>query len=173
MTFPAAAPAVIASLLGTDPSMQAYVEGGLLRLDEGGRAQVYFHVTEADTAALSELESKGAVIETTNDEGTLVQAWGPVNALEQLAAADYVTAVTLPKYGRVNVGAELTEGDALLGLASLRSARSVDGSGITVGVISDGIFGLADSVASGDLPTSNLVRDGAGKLVAANGGVIA
>ena len=42
-----------------------------------------------------------------------------------------------------------------------------------MGVISDGILGLADAIASGDLPTTTLNFDGGGKLVSTTGGVIA
>ena len=80
---------------------------------------------------------------------------------------------TLPDYGHVNFGSKLTEGDALLGLDDLRASLGVSGSGITLGVISDGILGLAGAIVSGDLPATNLNRDGGGKLVSTTGGIIA
>jgi hypothetical protein len=46
-----------------------------------------------------------------------------------------------------------TEGDSILGADAVRSALAVDGTGVSVGVISDGVGGLAASQASGDLPT--------------------
>ena len=81
--------------------------------------------------------------------------------------------ITLPKYGRVNVGSRLTEGDALLDFDDVRSNLGVSGSGVTVGVISDGIFGLADAIASGNLAATSFNRDGGGTLVSTSGGVIA
>ena len=38
-------------------------------------------------------------------------------------------------------------------------------------MISDGIFGLADAIALGDLPPTGLNRDGAGRLISTTGGV--
>ena len=63
--------------------------------------------------------------------------------------------------------------DALLGFDAVRSTYGVSGVGVTIGVISDGIFGLGDAVTSGDLPATTLNRDGGGTLVSTSGGVIA
>ena len=52
-----------------------------------------------------------------------------------------------------------------------RADLGVSGSGVTVGVISNGIFGLADAISSGDIPATTLTRDGGGKLVATTGGI--
>lgn len=60
----------------------------------------------------------------------------------------------------------------MLDFDDLRSQLAVTGAGVTVGVISDGIFGLADAIASGDLPATTLTRDGANKLVSTTGGII-
>ena len=142
-------------------------------LDAQGRVQVYIRVSVIADDVLDGLQSLGVVVERQDDSGTLVQARVPVKALPQVAELEFVTAVTLPNYGHVNVGSKLTEGDALLDFNNLRATLGVDGSGITVGVISDGIFGLSDAIASGDLPNTSLNRDGAGKLVSTSGGVIA
>ena len=48
----------------------------------------------------------------------------------------------------------------------------MDGAGVTVGVLSDGIAGLADAIAAGDLPATAFNRV-SGKLVSTDGGVIA
>ena len=60
----------------------------------------------------------------------------------------------------------------MLDFDDLRAQLAVTGAGVTVGVISDGIFGLADAIASGDLPATTLTRDGANKLVSTTGGII-
>ena len=60
-----------------------------------------------------------------------------------------------------------------MGFDAVRSTYGVSGVGVTIGVISDGIFGLGDAVTSGDLPATTLNRDGGGTLVSTSGGVIA
>ena len=60
-----------------------------------------------------------------------------------------------------------------MGFDAVRSTYGVSGVGVTIDVISDGIFGLGDAVTSGDLPATTLNRDGGGTLVSTSGGVIA
>ena len=93
--------------------------------------------------------------------------------LQDLEQISTILAVTPPNYGYINVGSIQTQGDALLDFDDVRATLGVDGSGVTVGVISDGIFGLADAIASGDLPATSFNRDGSGKLVSTTGAVIA
>jgi subtilisin family serine protease len=160
------------SVAAADPSVGALMTAGLMRLDAKGRVQVYVRVADAASAAVDELESMGAVVERVSDSGTLIQASVPVNRVHEMAYLEWVQAVTLPSYGRVNVGSRQTEGDAILGLDALRAVHGVSGAGVTVGVISDGIAGLSDAIAAGDLPTTALNRDGGGTLVSTSGGVI-
>ena len=154
------------------PAVAALVQGGVLRLDDQGRVQVYIHVLSAEFYILDELEVMGILVERWSDSGTIIQAWVPVKALPALAELDFLSAVTPPNYGRLNVGSRLTEGDTLLGFDGLLASLGVTGSGVTVGVLSDGIAGLADAIAAGDLPATTLDRVG-GKLVSTAGGVIA
>lgn len=148
------------------------VAGGLIRVDEYGRVQVYVHLTEVGQASLDALTSLGAVIERVAESGTPVQARVPISKLSSLAALEIVAVVTEPSYGAASVGSRLTQGDALMNLNDLRARLGVDGTGVTVGVISDGIFGLQDAIALGDLPASGESRSG-GTLIATSGGVIA
>lgn len=50
-------------------------------------------------------------------------------------------------------GSATTSGDAIHHLDQVRSEFGFDGSGVKVGVISDGVYGIFDSVASGDIPS--------------------
>ncbi len=155
------------------PGMQAYLDAGLMSIDGWEQIQVYIHVTSATAGDLAELVSRNAVVERQSDDGHIIQARLPISNLAEIAGLDFVKAVTLPQYGHSNVGSKLTEGDALLDFDDLRTTLGVDGTGVTVGVISDGIFGLEAAIASGDLPATTLVRDGGGKLTSTSGGVIA
>jgi len=162
-----ALPRAQASSIGAD------LVSGLIRLDSAGRVQVYIRVSSSDEGIVGELESLGIVVELYDVEENLIQARIPIGALPQVAELEYVSVVTPPDYGYVNVGSSLTEGDVLLGFDDLRATLGVDGSGVTVGVISDGIFGLADAIASGDLPATTLIRDTNSKLTQTTGGIIA
>jgi hypothetical protein len=55
--------------------------------------------------------------------------------------------------GELGEGAHYTLGDQLLGSAELRLEHTLDGAGITIGVISDGVDGLDSAQLSKDLPS--------------------
>ncbi|MCH7801532.1 MAG: S8 family serine peptidase [Chloroflexi bacterium] len=152
--------------------MNALSEGRILRMNRAGFVQVYVHLTESGgSGTLDELRSMGAVIERQDESGMLVQASIPASRIEKAADLGQVSYISLPNYGWVNVGSQQTQGDALLNFDDLRAALGVSGVGITVGVISDGIFGLSNAISSGDLPSTNFVRNGSGKLIQTTGGV--
>ena len=84
----------------------------------------------------------------------------PVSALERLAEADTVQAIREADealtHARRDADAtsktNTSRGDVAHAAAAARSTHGVDGSGIVVGVISDGVDSLADSQATDDLP---------------------
>jgi CSLREA domain-containing protein len=151
----------------------ALFSAGLLRETSRGMLQVYIHVDgEINDGLRTALQALGTDIEMESDEQGIVQASVPYGILEALTNVSGVTMVSEPSYGVVNVGGSLTEGDARMYFDDLRSIQGVDGTGVTVGVISDGIAGLQTAVASGDLPATSEVRVGT-KLTDTTGGVIA
>ena len=57
-------------------------------------------------------------------------------------------------------GSVTSAGDGVLGAAALRASLGVDGSGVTIGIISDGLVNLQDSVDTGDLPDDVQIING-------------
>jgi hypothetical protein len=70
-----------------------------------------------------------------------------------LACLPFVTAIETPGVAWSNVGAVTSAGDRILASDATRAILGTDGSGTTVGVISDGAENRAASAISGDLPT--------------------
>jgi hypothetical protein len=132
--------------------LRAMVNAGLLRIDDAGLVQVYASPAR-EVGAVEDLVRllKGRV-ERADSGANLVQAWIPMRALEDLAADFAVQHVRLPDYGFVQAGSVTSAGDAILRANLVRSTFAVTGSGVRVGVISDGVAGVAASQASGDLP---------------------
>ncbi|MCH8847342.1 MAG: S8 family serine peptidase, partial [Chloroflexi bacterium] len=167
-----AAPAGYAAALAEPSSPSAaYLTAGIVRITGDG-VQTYIHVAAIDDALRAALTSLGVVIERESEDGSTVQAHVPLGVLAQVADLAGVRSVTPPVYGFVNAGSALTAGDSILSFDDLRAAQGVDGTGVTVGVISDGIAGLLSAVGSGDLPATSETRDGGGKLTATSDGVI-
>ena len=125
----------------------------LVRVNDAGEIQVYVILTEWSSEHVAELESRGLRIESTLPKRLLIQGWVPSEGVDDVAALDFVKEVKPPSYGiRQGAGAVSTPGDNIMGAAAARSAFGVSGAGVKVGVISDGVDQLANSVSSGDLP---------------------
>jgi subtilisin family serine protease len=127
-------------------------ERGLVRGDAAGRVQVYIRA-DAITPALRDAVTRlGGTIE---GQGLgVLQAWLPPASLSAVAEIPGVRHVEAPQYAQPNVGSVTTEGDAVIRSNLLRQGVGVTGRGVRIGVMSDGIGGLAQSIASGNLPAS-------------------
>jgi hypothetical protein len=125
------------------------------RVDDAGRVQVYVTVTDTNPATLAALQQHDLDVEIVNDGFALVQGWVPVDQLEALAAEAVVRKVAPPSYGVTRTGSVNSQGDAIHRCSQVRPpSGALTGAGSKVGVISDGVSGLAASQGTGDLPVS-------------------
>ncbi|MCP3870685.1 MAG: hypothetical protein GY703_21855 [Gammaproteobacteria bacterium] len=127
-----------------------------VRIDSGGRLQVYLYVTALGKKELEALETLGFEVEVINLKLSMVQGKVPVDRLYDLAGLVFVSRVTTPRYGVPRTGSVSTEGVAIH-LADQLHARGIDGTGVKVGVISDGVNSRDEAVATGDLPQDVVV----------------
>jgi hypothetical protein len=137
------------AFLGSTPA-----DGGL-SVDQSGDAQVYIETESDANGVAGAVRAAGYAVENVNTDEGVVQAWVPVAALDAVAAMPGVRLVRQPDYGQFQTGSALTEGDAILNAPALRSSFGVNGTGVRVGVISDGLEGLAAAPSTGDLPAVN------------------
>ncbi len=142
-------------LSALDPGLQAMLDSRLMRIDDSGRVQVYVKVEVKASETIADIQRRGGTVERSDMVAGLVQARIPMQQLETVARAPSVRSVRLPDYPVTQAGAVNTQGDAILKANLVRSSFSVDGAGVRVGVISDGVGGLPTSQASGDLPSVN------------------
>lgn len=122
-----------------------------------GEIEVVLHgFGPIDANQIAELAALGATVTESLKAGAipglpaigLVQAWVPANALDDVAALPWVAAVTPPDYPEPDI---TSQGVAFHG-ADTTHAQGVDGTGISVGVISDGVTSIATAQAAGELP---------------------
>ena len=162
-------------------SVQDAMHGGVLRVNAAGQVQVYILMTVTDDA-LKQLRAAGATVELTDAAHDRVQARVPASQLNIVAALSFVNFVRTPTYARRQTGSVNSEGDAIIQADLTRQQFSVDGTGVRVGVISDGLKGIFASgcltcggaaggpISTGDLPGATGTRT-AGVLTAASGGI--
>ena len=180
------------SLEALPKSIRDAVRVRRMRINKGAGVQVYIVMAEITEENLEQLQSAGVTVELRDEQQRIVQARVPVTRLEEVAALLFVRFVRLPDYGIPNIGSVTTEGDAILNADQVRSILGVDGTGVRVGVISDGIAGIFDTgctscsgVLGGPIETSDLPaqdtngnpttgsREAIGVLTSASGGLIA
>ena len=125
-----------------------------VRFDSSGNVQVYIHLENTEDATLQQLRNLGAAIEITNSDWNVVQAWVPITALDDIAALGAVQEITPPDYAVTKAGSVTTKGDAIHRADLVRTFSGISGSGVKVGVISDGVYAWRTSQSSNDLPDS-------------------
>jgi hypothetical protein len=136
-------------------SARDLIDNRLMRIDSSGRVQVFAEARRSVDEVAAAVREGGGTIEREEHAHGIVQAWVPIEGLAPLSSSDALDSVRLPDYGFVSTGSVNSQADSLLGVANARAAYGVSGSGVRVGVISDGVQGIASSQGSGDLPPVN------------------
>ena len=154
-----------------------------LRLNSANEIQVYVLMTPVTIERLQQLTAAGATIEIAAAAPDRVQARVPASRLLAVAALDFVNFVKLPSYAVRHEGGVLTEGDAIMHADTVRSQFFLDGTGVRVGVLSDGLKGVFASgcttcggvangpIATRDLPAATGTRSATGVLTQSSGGI--
>ena len=107
--------------------------------------------TQVTLAVLNAIEGAGGTIVSSYAQYDAIRARLPLDRLEALAARPEVRFLRPFDRAMTNAGPK-SEGDVAHRADLARSTFGVDGTGITVGVLSDSIDELAALQASGDLP---------------------
>jgi hypothetical protein len=140
---------------GLDENLQLMVRERLLRIDGDGRVQVYVVSAGDSDSTARDVRGLGGEVQRLDPAAGLIQAEVPIKELEALGSRASVRFVRSPDYAVLQAGSATTQGDAILKAVQTRTNWTVDGTGVRVGVISDGVGGLGTSQASGDLGPVN------------------
>ncbi|MCG3196000.1 MAG: hypothetical protein GHCLOJNM_00471 [bacterium] len=126
---------------------------------DDGTIQIDVRVANFTPSVRSELEGSGFIVELGAPSIRTYQGWIPFDRLEALAALPSVVKAELPDYAFSRTGSVNSQGDAIHNADDVRALASpgpYNGSGIKVGVISDGVNNRASAIASGDLPPGGI-----------------
>ena len=172
----------VAAFNGLPISVQDAMRGRHLRMDTSGGVQVTVLMSQVTDATVAQLTAAGATIEIADARSRRVQARVAPERLAAIGGLPFVNYVRLPSYGVRRTGAVTTEGDRIISADIARQQYGVDGTGVRVGVISDGLKGVFATgcttcsgvangpIASGDLPASTGTR-ASGVLTSSTGGI--
>jgi hypothetical protein len=156
-----------------------------VRYDSTGRLQIDVEFDCAQPAPTAALTAVGMIIGTTVKAPPLcvVEGWAPVASIPALASVPHVTKIDLPHYaiphppgpppsvatttGTANAWATNgsssidANGITIMNVGNYIQQTGVNGTGITIGVISDDATNLALIQARGELPAVNVVAPSA------------
>ncbi len=126
------------------------VREGIKQTDE----QVYVYIHLASNAATSIIEPYVQEVTDRDEQNHLAVAWVSVTKLKILTGLDAVSFIrtVLPPY--LNTGSVTSEGDAIHRADQVRAQYGKNGSGVKVGIISDGVDHWTSARDKGDLPSN-------------------
>ena len=132
----------------------------LVKVDNSGNIQTYIYMENMNQDNISTLESMNVKIEIVNSKFNLIQAWVPFDKVEEVAGLNFVKKITPPSYGILRTGSVNSEGDVVMRSDDVREDQDLgfDGTGVRIGVISDGVDSIDASQATGDLPSDVIIN---------------
>lgn len=109
--------------------------------------QVYVEVTEISGDTLHQLRNEGFAVEYVVSDSRIVQGFAPLDSVECVAELPCVVRVSRPYYSLCNTAQEtasqgqyVTRGDQLMETDFMRTSAGLNGEGVTIGVMSVGLF---------------------------------
>ena len=122
--------------------------------ERGSGPEVYVYIKLNEDGNLSSIEPYVSRIENQDEQYDLAAAWVNVDNIINLASLDDVRGIREVTPPVINTGSVLSQGDPVLQADDVRAQFGVDGTGIKIGIISDGVDNYRSAVSSGDLPAS-------------------
>ena len=129
----------------------------MLQVDSSGA--VLTTVLVREEAGPVDVAAEGARVHASL--GDRVECRATPEVIERLASQPWVRHIRPVYPPETCAGSVATEGDAIV-RADLARRIGVDGTGVRVGALSDGVYGMEDAQASGDLPEVSLLQTAVG-----------
>jgi hypothetical protein len=131
----------------------------LIRVNKAGF--VLIDAVAANDAATLQADLEALGLQRAARFGRRVSGWFPIKAIDKMASLRSLK-FAHPSYALTQAGLVTSQGDKALRSDIARVSSGVDGTGVTVGVLSDSyncLGGAATDIATDDLPSQVTVRD--------------
>ena len=126
------------------------------KIDKDGNIQVYIYLTDLNSDNIKNLEQKGVKVQLSSNKRKLVQAYVPMDRLDEISKMKEINLIAVPSYAVTFTGSVTTaaDQDENLGTAKARRDFNIDTSKVKVGAISDGILYIYYSLMTQDIDTT-------------------
>jgi len=128
----------------------AALNSGPVKVPSGNLVYVYISTKPGYSTHI--VDSLVADVTDRDEDNHLAAGWVDIQNLLAVAGLEGVRTIREVIPPVVNMGSVTTQGDAIHKTAYVRSTYGYNGTGMKIGIISDGVNHIADSKATGDLP---------------------
>jgi len=118
---------------------------------------VYVYISLNELAQIEEVEGLIHTITHFDPNSNLIAAWVELENLNLIAMSEAVSSVRSVLPPQVHSGSVLSQGDSLMGADEFRQSTGVNGSGIKIGIISNGVDHWTLARDTGNLPSDLVV----------------
>ncbi|WP_340820677.1 PGF-pre-PGF domain-containing protein [Methanolobus sp. WCC4] len=120
---------------------------------------VYTYIYLTPSSNIENIEPYVWDITDRDEKNKIAVAWVEVGNLEKLAGIESVRNIRTVMPPEVRIGSVITEGDTIHRTDLVRTNYSYNGTGMKIGVISDGVDSWESARASGDLPNITVLSN--------------
>ncbi len=143
---------------GSQQDASVLGDAAVLRISPQREVQCYVYLEPYSESNVQALVQIGFRLDIAVPEMKVAQGWLLPDSFESIAKLSFVKKIRAPDYGVSRcVGSVCTEADSLLKADQLRS-QGYMGTGIKIGVISNGAISRSAAIANGNLPDSVVVN---------------
>jgi C1A family cysteine protease len=130
----------------------AALNSGPVKVPSGNLVYVYISTQPGYSTHI--VDSLVANVTDRDEDNHLAAGWVDIMNLMAVAGLEGVRNIREVIPPVVNMGSVTTQGDAIHNTSTLRSKYGYNGTGMKIGIISDGVNHIADAKAKGDLPST-------------------
>ena len=116
---------------------------------KSGRVYVYIYLKNSSNETFTPFQIE---ITDRDEKNHIVVAWVTLSDLEIISRLDNVKSIQTVFPPVLNTGSVNTQGDIIHRTSNVRSLFNFNGTGINIGVVSDGVTNRSSSQSTGDLP---------------------
>ncbi|QCX33451.1 cell surface protein [Caloramator sp. E03] len=124
---------------------------------------VYVYINLNKEAKINSLKSYINTIKTFDENNGVIAAWVEIKKLKELSLKEEVSSIKTVLPPKVYSGSLISEGDSIHKADTFRNLTDINGSGIKIGIISDGVDSWTIARDRGDLPENvNILSNSVG-----------
>jgi len=130
----------------------------LVEVNDQANFHVKIYLKQLDENNINKLKAMGIIVQSAVNKYNQVFCWVPFDAIDALSKDNNILRISNVGKTHHNTDPYKTVGDQILNAVTARTSFGINGSGIKIGVISDGVYNYQDVINAGYLDASKFHR---------------